>query len=431
MYGTSRRNFLKMLAGTLAAPASMIGAANAEMLATISAILSILSAVSALSSSTNGMGARLQAMQLQLSAILDLQQATLAAIVELNQNIEAIRRELPELFKEDALRRTFGSITAAYDGCRSLGRQIQATPAGTLGSADFNRFLGCFDEVQRSVSVLNTNSQEKLTGRSGIAAATFAAASCKLAVEALFILKAIEKTFPNAPNIRPSSWHPDIAFADLSTPLWRSTIPHFARSNAELMQEQVKLANKCREYFDDLPFGSELNMLLRPYPRSNAPIDAMCLIPKNTYRIANVSSDRPGKYCDEPRPLDPYCRRLHVIDLKRFTLRLGLKQTGHNLPFYIENLETSVTNGWYVKPDSRKWLLPNGNYAQGEMNAPKRIDECRVMQRFAQFDDVVVPELKDKLTQYSESILYEMAARDLLIALRNVKDAAGLFDPRG
>jgi hypothetical protein len=117
-------------------------------IAIIAACISIAQALASLSRGSNGLGERLQAMQLSLDAILQTQIETLKAIDAVNTNLNALKQQIPNLFKEDAYRRSFEQCQKSYDGTRTLAKQVFQIDAHRLGERDFPLFYSAYKDAR-------------------------------------------------------------------------------------------------------------------------------------------------------------------------------------------------------------------------------------------------------------------------------------------
>src|SRR5262245_34462668 len=93
-------------------PAFADGRATAAI---VVAVIQVAQALASLAQGSNGLGERLLALQITVNAILEIQLATLRAISAVNSNLEALRKEIPELFQLAAYRSSLIETTKAFD----------------------------------------------------------------------------------------------------------------------------------------------------------------------------------------------------------------------------------------------------------------------------------------------------------------------------
>src|ERR1700733_12831520 len=342
----TRRRFLRTglklaLPFALGAPLTVPGACPAKAdagitFAIVAAAVNLANSLFAMSQRAGGLNQRLQAMQLELDAILQTQVETLTAVNEVNNNLVKLQELIPNLLTKQEYFAALADVKTANDEVRNFGIDVQKAQGKALGVRDFDLFHHAFQSTRSALSRLDQTTLESVDGDPGVAAMAYAACSVTMLAEQCWVLGKIEPLFPDGSKM--AVWNAANEFSQLRndlttilTTLKTQRLPPLYREQTYIRDVEVKRLEEnpwTTGFFESIATGS-------------GPTDFdVCL-------ITNVlHHDDQGMYCPPPivaninRPIQPPCyQRYHDYETqlphhRQFTVDVARLAAGNDEYYY-------------------------------------------------------------------------------------------------
>jgi hypothetical protein len=427
-----RRKFVRAGLLCFAAPLGQlplnIRSASADggaTIAIITACIAVAQALASLSAGSNGLGQRLEAMQLALGAILQAQLDTLNAIGAVNDNLNLLKRQIPDLFKQDAYRRSFEETLKSYEGTRTLAKQISQVSSKKLNDKDFERFLAAYTETRDAATQLSANITEAISGPEGVAAIAFAACSVRMLAELCWILADLNNRFPL--GAKPPSWKARIALGDLSGSLTENVLPRIRIKIIEtLLAEQKNNSEKALKEIGANVWGPPVVALLSSRAVGNNALESCFRSGYSPQSIVVGQKCRPNFVnMDFPENCRDLMANYSVAALERrkFVLEIEkLPQTGDCFVKSI-SVDTKIT-GWHV-PEAERSRLDGTPHDRGSVNVPAEGKETPNFSGPKLDQEVLI--LQDKLQVHAQAALYFSSLSSLKASISESANALDLL----
>jgi hypothetical protein len=406
----SRRDALRKGAAYLAVP--LIGQCSMPLMgilpaaadggATASAVIAAIQVAQALiglTQGSSGLGERLEAMQLTLNAILETQVKTLEAISLVNLNVEALRHELPELFRQEAYRRSLEQTKKSFDRAKDLSQEIMKADRTKLKVQDFERFVGANDEMRAAASQFDiTVRTETIKGIPGVAAMIFAGCSARLLAEECWILTKLSRQFPKTAILE--SWKEQISLGNVARVLATEVFSVLKNNQIPtLINEQTDARTTSADIIKHNVWGPPIIEELKTTGKKTM---ESCL--RSPYR--SLSEPNGGQSCQEmcnrfvpdagcTTNCVPTSVQFSLTDFERrqFVLEIEALEPTNNAFVRSMSAETKWL-GWEV-PAAQRGALKGTPHQEGSVNAPASpatVANCPEVAHYA------VPELETSTT---------------------------------
>jgi hypothetical protein len=260
----TRRRFLKTglnLASSFAlgVPLAVSGARPAKAdggvtFAVVVAAVNLANSLFRMSERSGGLNQRLQAMQLELDAILQTQMETLDAVNEVNNNLVKLQELIPNLLTKQEYFTALKDVKTANDEVRNFGIDVQRAQGKSLGPRDFDLFHQAFQSTRSALSKLDQTTSESIEGDPGVAAMAYAACSITMLAEQCFVLSKVEPFFPEDSKI--VVWNAANQFSQLRDDMMRILTTLKTQRLPPLYREQTSIRDAEEKRLSENPWST-------------------------------------------------------------------------------------------------------------------------------------------------------------------------------